>query len=124
METLKFALLTGVGSFLGGASRYLVSVVAQFALRTGYPVSTFVVNAVGSLLIGIVLALWERDWLTDTERIFLATGILGGFTTFSSFSQEVLLMIRNGQFIVGFAYVVLSVVVGIALCAAGYYLAK
>ncbi len=124
METMKYALLTGVGSFLGGASRYLVSVIAQYALRTGYPVSTFLVNAVGSLLIGIVLAFWERNSLTDTGRIFLATGILGGFTTFSSFSQEVLIMIRNGQLTIGIIYVVSSVVVGIALCAAGYYLAK
>lgn len=124
METLKYALLTGVGSFLGGATRYLVSVVMQYAMKSGYPFSTFVVNALGSFFIGIVLALWERDSLTDTGRVFLATGILGGFTTFSSFSQEVMLMIKNGQLPLATSYVVLSVVTGIALCAAGYILAK
>lgn len=124
METLKYALLTGAGSFIGGAGRYLVSVALQLAAKAGYPISTFVVNVVGSFAIGVIFALWEKDSVTDAGRIFLATGILGGFTTFSSFSQEIFLMLRAGQSGLALVYAGSSVVLGIGTCALGYLLLK
>lgn len=124
MEIFKYAVLTGAGSFIGGSLRYLVSTLMQSVFKTGYPVGTFLVNVTGSFIIGMVLALWEDNYLSDTGRIFFATGILGGYTTFSSFSQEFLLMIREGQTLAALVYIFLSVIIGGVGCAAGYILTK
>ncbi|MFN4298785.1 MAG: fluoride efflux transporter CrcB [Thermaurantimonas sp.] len=124
METIKYALITGAGSFIGGASRYLVSIAVQFASKSGYPISTFIVNIAGSFLIGLILSAWEQDIVSDTGRIFLATGIMGGFTTFSSFSQEIMLMLRAGQTGPALLYIGSSVIFGLLACILGYFVGK
>ncbi|GCD78700.1 putative fluoride ion transporter CrcB [Thermaurantimonas aggregans] len=124
METIKYALITGAGSFIGGASRYLVSVAVQLASKVGYPISTFLVNIAGSFLIGLILSAWEQDIISDTSRIFLATGIMGGFTTFSSFSQEIMLMLKAGQTGPALLYIFSSIILGLGACIFGYYLGK
>lgn len=124
METIKYALITGAGSFIGGSARYLVSVAVQLASKAGYPISTFLVNVVGSFLIGLILSSWEQNVLSDSARIFLATGIMGGFTTFSSFSQEIMLMLRAGQTGPALLYITSSIVLGVISCILGYYIGK
>ena len=122
--TLKAILVVGSGSFLGGAARYLISLAMKSASK-GFPWATFVVNVAGCLLIGF---LW--GWLSRTSQmesnlaLFLTVGLCGGFTTFSTFSKEALMLLQNGN-IWGFVgYVLASVIVGIAFVAVGYLITK
>ncbi len=116
-------LLVAAGGALGAAARYLLGGFVQARLGPGFPWGTFFVNVTGSFLIGVVLVLVERDALPSEARLFLAVGILGGYTTFSTFSYETLqllvagnaggvLLNALGQLLVGFLAVYLGVVFG------------
>ena len=83
---VKSFLLVGLGGSIGAMLRYLVATIWR---TDNFPYNTLVINIVGSLLIGIVFALSEKtDLINDNMKLFLATGICGGFTTFSTFSAE------------------------------------
>lgn len=110
---MKIILAIGIGSFIGGISRYLITLLIQNKFLSTFPYGTFAVNIIGCFLIGIVYALSEKGNINVEWRIFLATGILGGFTTFSSFSNETVGMMRDGQYWHAFAYVAISVIVGL-----------
>ena len=87
---MRNLLLVGLGGFLGSAARYwVVTAVSGTSAAPRFPLGTLVVNVVGSLLIGVVAGLAEsRAWLGPETRLFVATGVLGGFTTFSAFALE------------------------------------
>lgn len=121
---MKILLAIGMGSFIGGISRYLMTLFIQNKFLSAFPYGTFVVNITGCFLIGIVYALSEKGNINAEWRIFLATGILGGFTTFSSFSNESVSMLRDGQYWHAFAYVGFSVIVGLAATFAGISIIK
>jgi CrcB protein len=90
-------LVIGVGGALGAMSRYLASGWVQDWAGGFFPWGTLVVNIVGSLLLGFVLV-WLQGTIASAElRQFVAIGILGSFTTFSTFSYEALAMIRDGE---------------------------
>jgi CrcB protein len=90
-------LLVALGGALGACARYILS--TWIAGRTGpdFPWSTFVINVTGSLLIGIVLGLVEHGAMGPNARLFLAVGVLGGYTTFSTFSYETLELLADGS---------------------------
>ncbi len=90
-------LLVAAGGALGAAARYLAGlwIVARFG--AGFPWGTFFVNVTGSFLIGIVLVLVERGALPAEARLFVAVGLCGGYTTFSSFSYETLQLLNGGD---------------------------
>lgn len=123
-ETLKSILLVGTGSFLGGVFRYLLSLTFK-GLGKGFPWATFLVNVGGCLLIGLI---W--GWLSRTSRmegnlsLFLTVGLCGGFTTFSTFSKEALILLQNGNVWSFVEYAAASVIVGIVCVAAGYAFTK
>ena len=95
---LRTLLIVGIGGFLGSISRYLSQVVAGKIFSSGFPAGIFIVNIVGCLLIGIVYALSERgNLLTAEMRLFLAVGFCGGFTTFSTFSYDNLMLLKDGS---------------------------
>ncbi|MGE5357217.1 MAG: fluoride efflux transporter CrcB [Deltaproteobacteria bacterium] len=122
---VKMFFIVGLGSFLGGGSRYLVQQFFARQFPEPFPVGTLVVNIVGSLIIGIVFGLSERSNLLSNEmRIFLATGICGGFTTFSSFSIENYAMLKDGQYFYIFCYVGLSLFIGFLATFTGIQLIK
>ncbi len=77
--------------------RYLLGGWIQGRLGPDFPWGTFIVNVSGSLLIGVVLGLVDRGALSGEARLFLAVGILGGYTTFSTFSYETLQLIEQGN---------------------------
>ena len=112
--------VVGVGAALGGMMRLLVTtLVVARAGAAAAPIATFGINVVGSLAIGIVVGAVEtRAGLSPLWRLFFATGILGGFTTFSTFSLDALALGASGA-LAASAYVGASVLVGIALAAAG-----
>ncbi|MFO7924602.1 MAG: fluoride efflux transporter CrcB [Bacteroidales bacterium] len=95
---MKIILAIGTGSFIGGVLRYLLSQLVQTKFLSTFPFGTLTVNIIGCFLIGLVFGLTDRGNLTQEWRLFLATGVLGGFTTFSAFSIESLSLFRDGQF--------------------------
>ena len=100
---LRTILIVGAGGFIGSIMRYLVQFFMEKSLSSTFPWGTFVANITGSFIIGIVFALAQKgDLLSSEWRLFLAVGICGGFTTFSSFAYNNLGMLKDqayGQFI-------------------------
>ena len=96
---LRTLLIVGTGGFIGSVMRYLVQIFIEKGLATTFPWGTFVANIAGSFIIGIVFAFAEKGNLMSAEwRMFLAVGICGGFTTFSSFAYNNLTMIHEQSF--------------------------
>jgi CrcB protein len=121
---MKIILVIGIGSFIGGISRYLLTQFIQNKFLSTYPFGTLCVNIIGCLLIGVVFGLSERGNISMEWRLFLATGILGGFTTFSSFSNETVSLLRDGQYWFAFSYVGASVLIGLIATIIGISLIK
>jgi CrcB protein len=123
---MRAVLLIAIGSALGGVGRYWVSGFVAERVGETFPWGTLVVNVAGSALIGL-LAAWSdsaRVGLPAEARQFLMVGVLGGFTTFSSFSLQTLRLLQDGDWLRAAANVLLSVVVCLAAVAAGYRLAR
>ena len=124
MELIKTIWVVGAGSFFGGAGRYLVS-LAMKGLNKGFPWATLAVNLVGCFLIGLLWGLFSKNGTEGSNwALFLTMGVCGGFTTFSTFSKEALMMLQGGNTWGFVGYVAFSVVVGIALVAWGYLLVR
>jgi len=111
---MKIILAIGTGSFIGGISRYLLSQFVQSRFLSAFPFGTLSVNILGCFLIGIVFGISERGGMMQEWRLFLATGLLGGFTTFSAFSNETVGLLRNGQFYYAAIYILASVLIALA----------
>ena len=121
---MKLLLVIGTGSFIGGVLRFLISQFIQTKTSLTFPFGTLGVNIAGCLLIGVVYGLVAQSRITDEWRLFLATGILGGFTTFSAFSYESVMLLREGQLVYSFAYIASSVLLGLAATFVGLQLVK
>lgn len=124
-EMIKTLLLIGSGGFLGSISRFLTSRFLQNNFPSAFPFGTFVVNISGCLLIGIIYGFSERSsLLTPGWKMFLTVGFCGGFTTFSTFANENLALLRDGDFFHFFIYTGLSVFLGIAATFLGVVITK
>lgn len=122
---IKSLLIIGIGGFFGSISRYLFAHLAYRWFEPVFPLSTLVVNVLGSLLIGMVYGFSEKGGLLSAEwRIFLTVGLLGGFTTFSTFTIEMIVMLRDGQYLNVLSYAMLSVFAGLAACFLGMFLIR
>lgn len=104
-----------LGGAIGAMLRYGLGAWVQGLLGPGFPWSTFLTNITGSLLIGLVLRLSLEGALSPEWRLFLAVGVLGGYTTFSTFSWETLTLVQQGEWLKAFLYVAGSVVLGFVL---------
>jgi len=113
---MQHVLLVGAGGFVGSVFRYLVSTGVQRWLGESWiPYGTLAVNIAGCFLIGLLAGLADsRQLLTEETRLVLMIGLLGGFTTYSTFAYDTLSLLRNGGIAAAVAYVVLHIVVGIA----------
>ena len=91
-------LLVGLGGFVGASLRYVSGlVVGRFTSQTPFPYETFVVNMIGCLVIGLLAGLADtRDLFNETSRVFVFTGLLGAFTTFSTFSHDTVGLFQDG----------------------------
>jgi CrcB protein len=119
---MERALWVGVGGFIGTVLRYgLGGLVGRWKAGWTFPLETLVINVCGCFVIGMLAALSEsRGILTGTTRAFLFIGVLGGFTTFSTFGYETFQLMRDGQWgSAGFS-VGLQLVLGVGGVAAGY----
>ncbi len=121
---IKTIFSIGAGCFIGGVLRYLLSQWLQSKDSASFPIGTLVVNIIGCFFIGIVFSLAEKGNMPIAWRLFLATGLLGGITTFSAFSMETFLMYRHGYYGMMLTYVLLSLVLGIGATFSAMMLAK
>lgn len=119
-------LAVGIGGALGAILRYLAGSVFLQRFGPGFPWGTLFINVTGSFLIGIVaqFALTRSFGVTPAVRLFAATGVLGGYTTFSTFSIDALTLFGEGAPIVGFSYAAGSVLAGVFAAYAGQVLAR
>jgi len=122
---IKQLLLIGLGGFVGSIARFLVSRLNTRIDWLSIPVGTLAVNVIGSFLIGFLIGISEKSPILTVElRMFLMVGLCGGFTTFSSFTGENLMLMRNGQFLPLFLYTGLSILLGFAAVYFGYISTK
>ncbi len=126
MPVLRPVLLAGLGGFLGSAGRYLLGGWVHRAVPfTTFPLGTLVVNASGCLLIGLLAGLADsRQLLGPEARVFLFIGVLGGFTTFSSFAYETLALARDGEMARALLNVAAQVTLGLAAAWLGYTIVR
>jgi fluoride exporter len=112
---MKNILLVGLGGFIGSVARYaLGGWVLHHGVQGKFPSGTFVVNVAGCVVVGVLAGLVERyDMLSADARLLLFTGVLGGFTTFSAFGLETVLLVRRGEPWVAATYAGASVLLGI-----------
>lgn len=122
---IKSLLIVGFGGFIGTVARFLISRYLQFNITSVFPWSTFIVNIVGSLLIGIIFGISEKGNVLSPEiRLFLTVGICGGFTTFSTFSNDSFLLMRDQEWIRFALYTSLSIFIGLIAVYAGRLITK
>ena len=119
---MRNILIVGLGGFIGSALRYAVAGALQSLSSSAvFPIGTLGVNVIGCLAIGLLAGWVESLQAFSPElRLFLFIGLLGGFTTFSSFGYETMEMLRDGQHLLGLANVGLQVVVGLAAVWLGF----
>jgi CrcB protein len=110
---LKTITLVGIGGAIGSILRYLASTLISTKILSGFPWGTLLINITGCFIIGVVYAFAEKNSISPEWRFFLATGICGGYTTFSTFSLESFSLLRDGHYFYASAYISSSVILGI-----------
>ena len=110
-------LMVALGGGLGAMARFALSgFLLPFTLQEKFPWPTFTVNVLGCLIAGVLFAVAEKyNVFSPNLRLFLFTGLLGGFTTFSAFGIETFFLIRRGDFFIAGAYVLASVICGLGV---------
>lgn len=113
---MKGILIVALGGAIGSVARFKLSgYILHHTIDWRFPAATFVVNVAGCLVAGILAGLAEKHHVLSADtRLFLFTGVLGGFTTFSAFGLETMFLLKRGEVLVAGANVVLSVVAGLA----------
>jgi CrcB protein len=118
-------LLVCLGGALGSGARYLVATWALRAFGPAFPRGTLLVNVTGSFVLGVVMtASLTSATIRPDLRLFLSAGVLGGFTTYSSFTYETLALVDAGRSGAALGYVALTLVLGLAAGAAGMIAAR
>ena len=109
------AIVVGLGGFVGAICRYLIGLI-QVNEVTTFPIKTFLINVIGCIVIGIItVAATKNSSINPQLVLFLKVGVCGGFTTFSTFALESVDLMKNGNVLISFLYVLGSVVVGIGV---------
>jgi CrcB protein len=120
---MKQFLIVFIGGGLGSGLRFLVEKIINS--NYSFPFSTFIVNMIGCLTIGFLIEYGTRSNLLDqNQKIFLITGLCGGFTTFSAFAHENQLFLKSGDYLLFTAYTFGSIFIGILAVVSGVLLAK
>lgn len=122
---MNAVLMVALGGALGASGRYLAGSVIGHFWGGAYPWATFAVNSAGSVLLGLLAGFMAFAWTPSPEmRLFLTVGVLGGFTTFSAFSLELVLLLERGRADLAALYLVSTVVVSVGGLFAGLRLAR
>lgn len=118
-------VLVAFGGAVGSVFRYLVGVWAVRLFGPSFPWGTFAVNVVGSFFIGLMVEMIARRFDASAEmRVFIVTGIIGGFTTWSSFTLDTMVLLERGAALSAFAYLAGSLVISFAAVFAGLALGR
>ncbi|MCA9401270.1 MAG: fluoride efflux transporter CrcB [Candidatus Omnitrophica bacterium] len=123
---LSKVLYIGTGGFIGSVARYYIATsIGQHFSKSAFPFGTLIVNLLGCFVIGCLFKLYDTGVAFNNHlSYFLFVGLLGGFTTFSTFSIEALELLRNNHVVLGITYMLASVLLGLMLAWAGYSLIK
>ena len=122
---MKQILLVGIGGFLGSTLRYLTYLWIEQRYEKAFPLSTFMVNTIGSLLLGIVLGFIAKAYVAGNEmRLLLGVGLCGSYTTFSTFAVENIRLLYQKDLLTSLLYIIASVVLGLIAAHLGYTLIK
>lgn len=125
MIMFKAMIIAGFGGFIGTCLRFLTGKFAHYLCTSAFPWGTFAVNIVGSFVIGIFFGMAEKTHLiSPSMNVFLITGFCGGFTTFSSFSDDMYLLLQQRHWLYFGLYVGLSLLLGLLLVWLGRSLVK
>jgi CrcB protein len=118
---VKNILLIGLGGFIGSVARFFVSRLNVYIDFLSIPLGTLLVNIAGSFLIGFLTGIADKSAILTVEwRMFLMVGLCGGFTTFSTFSSENLMLLHTGQYLSIFLYTGLSILLGFSAVFLGF----
>lgn len=117
-------LFVGLGGAVGSMARYGVSLAVGKLWVSPFPLGTFLINVTGAFIIGLLVGLTGRSqWLQGAGLLILATGFVGGFTTFSAFALENVTLIQKQNSLTAIVYTALSVIIGLLLCRLGLWVA-
>jgi|TARA_B110000908_G_scaffold158704_1_gene200105 CrcB protein len=117
---MKLYLLVALFGAAGSVLRYSLYLITPRFFYLNFPVSTVLVNLLGSFFIGVCISLFDKSIITENIRIYIAIGLLGGFTTFSTFSMDLFNLLNKSLYVEMISYLVLSVFGGVLLFFAGY----
>lgn len=118
---LKNVLYVAVGGALGSVIRYLFSFIFP---STNFPTATFIVNAIGCFIIGLLMGYFLKHQANSSFETLMVVGLCGGFTTFSAFSYQTVMLLQQQKITLALLYIFLSVITCIVLCAAGLWCTK
>ena len=125
MQKFLLILVVGCGGFIGASLRYVISLNSAKTFGVDFPYGTLIANIIGAIIIGLVMELsLNSSLITPNVRLFLTTGMMGGLTTFSTFSFETVAMIMNGNAIVGSINIILNLGLSLVGVVIGQYIAR
>lgn len=119
----KAFIFVGLGGALGSVLRYGISYLMQDKIKSAFPLPTFLVNIIGCLLMGILIAYFDKQD-QGTYKLLFVTGFCGGFTTFSAFAFENIKLLQSGQTMMALGYIMLSIVLGLGAVWLGIMIMK
>ncbi|QIQ21878.1 fluoride efflux transporter CrcB [Zophobihabitans entericus] len=118
-------LMVAIGGAIGSVLRYWTTILSVQCLGTSFPFGTLIVNVLGSFILGLMLSAVEFNILLSPYwKPLITVGLLGGFTTFSTFSFDTLALFMQGEYIKGGLNIALNLVLGLMAVSLGYYLLK
>jgi fluoride exporter len=122
---MQNVLCVGLGGFIGASLRYIISINSTKLFGAQFPYGTLIVNVVGGLLIGLIMELCiTTNAISPSLKLFLVTGIIGGLTTFSTFSYETVSLFIEGSYTAGMLNTVLNLFLSIAGVIIGKFIAQ
>jgi len=118
--TMIKILAVALGGAIGSTGRYLTSLAVESFSSSRFPYVTLAANLIGCFLIGLLWGYFERLTISNEFRLFLFTGVLGGYTTFSTFARENIQFLKTGEPFSALSYILVSNLIGLSLVAAGF----